>query len=171
MKLYITSQILIVLAYIILGIGLRKEKRIQILNYSNIYQLLLMFSYMLLGGIMGILSSIISLCRNILFIYNEKRNRENSKMILIVLSIISISLTIIFYKSPIDFFPCILTLIGIYSYWCKDTKVTRIGNILVSACYIIYAIPLKSWFSIIAEMYIVINTLIGCFKYEKKKVI
>lgn len=83
--------------------------------------------------------------------------------------ILSITLTIIFYESLIDFFSCILTLIGIYSYWCKSTKAIRIGNLVVSLCYMIYAIAFNSWFVVICELYLVINNLVGIYKYEKMK--
>ena len=122
--------------------------------------------YILLSGTMGAISNIIGLVRNLSFYYNEKRGRKNSKTLLLIFCFIAIILTIIFYKTPVDLLPCILTLIGIYSYWNTNTKVTRIGNILVSICYIIYAIPIKSYFSMILEGYLVIKTLIGYFKYE-----
>lgn len=164
---YWLSQILVVIAYIFLGIGLRKEKRLQILTFSSIYQLLMIVHYSLLLGVMGIIASVIALLRNFLFIYNEKKGKSNPTWILVLFSILAIILTVIFYQSPIDLLPCILTLVGIYSYWCRNTKVTRIGNLVISGCYIIYAIPLFSWFSIICELYLVVNTIIGYFQHER----
>ena len=166
---YILSQILVILAYIFLGIGLGKKSRKQILEYSTIYNILTTIHYILLSGIMGAIAGIIGLIRNLLFYYNEKRSIKNSKLILYVFCIISVTLTIVFYKTPVDILPCVLTLIGIYSYWNTNTKVTRIGNILISICYIIYAIPLKSYFSILLEGYLVVKTLIGYYKYETER--
>lgn len=163
---YILSQVLIIIAYIILGIGLGKKSRKHILVYSSIYNILSASHYILLSGTMGAISNIIGLIRNLSFYYNEKKGRKNSKMLLLIFCFIAIVLTIIFYKTPVDLFPCILSLIGIYSYWNTNTKVTRIGNILISICYIIYSIPIKSYFLIILEGYLVIKTLIGYFKYE-----
>ena len=166
---YVLSQIFVVIAFILLGIGFRKEKKIQILTYSCIFQLFLIVSYSLLNGVMGIISCIISLFRNILFMFNEKKNIKNSNIVLIVFVIITIILTIVFYKSLIDIFPCIITLIGIYSFWNKNTKVTRIGNIIVGICSIIYAIPLKSWLLIVCQIYLIISTIIGFIKYDINK--
>lgn len=169
MSRYWLSQIIIILAYIILGIGFRKKEKLQILKISCVYQVLITISYVLLHGVMGIIASLIALFRNFLFIYNEKRKKENSKWSLAFFGIITIILTIIFYKSPMDIVPCILTLVGIFSYWCKSTKVTRLGNLVISSCYIIYAISLKSWFTIICEAYLSINSIIGFIKHELKK--
>jgi uncharacterized membrane protein HdeD (DUF308 family) len=166
---YWIAQAIIVVAYILLGIGLRKKNRMEILAFSCIYQALMVIQFTLLGGVMGIIASIIALLRNALFIYNEKKSKANPKWILAVFGVIAIVLTIIFYKSPVDILPCVLTLVGIYSYWASSTKVTRVGNIVISMCYIIYAIPFKSWFSIICEGYLIINTIVGYCKFESKK--
>lgn len=104
-----------------------------------------------------------------LFLSITKKSKANPKWILAVFGVIAIVLTIIFYKSPVDILPCVLTLVGIYSYWASSTKVTRVGNIVISMCYIIYAIPFKSWFSIICEGYLIINTIVGYCKFESKK--
>ncbi len=168
MLTYWISQIVVVIAYLILGIGLRKKKRIHILIFSSIYQGLLVISYILLFGTMGIIASVIALLRNFLFIYNEIKGKRNPSWFLVLFGIIAIVLTIVFYESPVDIFPCILTLVGIYAYWCTSTKITRLGNLVISGCYIIYAISLSSWFTIACEMYLVINTLVGYFKYERQ---
>lgn len=163
---YWISQIVVVIAYIVLGIGLRKKERLQILTFSSFYQILMIIHYSLLLGIMGIIASIIALLRNFLFIYNEKKGKRNPSWILILFGIIAIVLTVIFYESPADILPCILTLVGIFSYWCTNTKITRIGNLIISGCYIVYAISLNSWFTIICELYLVINTIIGYIQHE-----
>lgn len=161
---YYISQALVVIAYLLLGIGLKQKKQLQILTFSTIYQFIMIFSYLLLDGTMGIFASLIALVRNFVFIYNEKQNKKNSIITLILFSLIAIGLTIKFYKNFIDLFPLALTLIGIFSYWSSNTKITRIGNIIISLCYIIYSIPLKSWFTIVCEVYLIIQTLLGYFK-------
>lgn len=166
---YWIAQVLVVIAYILLGVGLRRKKRMEILAFSSIYQTLMVIQFALLSGVMGIIASIIAVFRNLLFMYNEKKGRTNPKWVLAVFGIIAIILTIVFYKSPVDILPCVLTLVGIYSYWASSTKVTRIGNIIISMCYILYAIPLKSWFSIVCEGYLIVSTIIGYCKFESKK--
>jgi len=163
---FLVSQIIVVIAYLFLGTGLQKKDRIQILTFSTIYQVLMIFHYSLLLGISGIIASVIALLRNLLFIYNEKKGKSNPISALVIFSIIAVISTVCFYTTLADLWPCILTLIGIYSYWSKSTKVTRIGNLLISGCYILYAISLNSWFSILCELYLIVNTIIGYIKYE-----
>lgn len=164
---YIISQALVTIAYIILGIGLSRKSRIQILIGSSVYSILAGIHYILLFGTMGAISCFIGVIRNLLFYHNEKHAKENSKLILYAFCIITIILTVVFYQSLFDIFPCILSIIGVYSYWNTSTKVTRIGNLLISACYIVYAISIQSYFTIILEVYLVFQTLIGYYKHEK----
>lgn len=166
---YWLSQAIVVIAYVILGIGFRKKERIKILIFNSLYELLMIIHYSLLRGTMGVIVSIIALLRNFLFIYNEKRGKSNSSWVLVAFSLISVALTIIFYQSPTDILLCILTLVGIFSYWCSNTKVMRIGNLIISGCYIVYAISLKSWFLIVCEVYLVISTIIGYLKHEQNQ--
>lgn len=166
---YIISQIFVILAYIFLGIGFGKKEHSKILFYSTIYCFLNTIHYILLSGLLGALANIVSIIRNIIFYNNDKKSKKNLKLILYLFCIISIIYTIILYKNPFDIFPCILTLIGTYSYWNTNTKVTRIGCILVSICYIVYAIPIQSYFTIVLEVFLIIKTLLGYFKYEKNK--
>ena len=166
---YWLSQIIVVLAYALLGMGFRKEKRLEILTFSTIYQILMIIHYSLLSGIAGIIASIIALVRNLIFIHNEKKNKTNPSWLLILFCTIAIVSTILIYTSFADILPCILTLLGIYSYWSKNTKITRIGNLLISVCYILYGISLNSWLTIFCELYIIVNTIIGYLKYERNQ--
>lgn len=163
---YWISQIIVIIAYALLGIGFRKEKKLQILTFSTIYQVLMIIHYSLLSGIAGVIASIIAFVRNLIFIHNEKKEKNNPTWLLILFCIIAIMSTILIYTSITDILPCILTLLGIYSYWSINTKIIRIGNLLISVCYIIYGISLNSWLTIFCELYLIVNTLVGFFKYE-----
>ena len=79
----------------------------------------------------------------------------------------TILFTIVLYKTPLDLIPMLLAIVGIYSYWVINTKILRVCNIICSLCYIIYAIPIKSFVTIICEIYLIISTIIGFIKYEK----
>lgn len=86
---------------------------------------------------------------------------------MIILCGITILITIILYKSPLDLIPMILALVGIFTYWTSNTKTLRICNIICSLCYIVYAIPIKSYITIVCEIYLASTTIIGLIKYEK----
>ena len=101
--------------------------------------------------------------------YDEKKNKSTSNIVLIIFAILSIILTKVFYQNPIDLLPCVLTVITIYTVGSRNTKITRLGSLFASVCWIIYAIAFKSWFVIICESYLAICTTIELIKYNLKK--
>lgn len=164
----IVSQLLVTIAYLILGIGMRKEKRMHILIFSNVYNVFLISSYLILGAISGVISCSVSFVRNLLFMYDEKNNNPTPNYVMFIFVVIAIVLTKIFYKSPIDIFPCALTVITIFTVGSRSTRVNRLGSLFASVCWIIYAIAFKSWIVIICESYLAICTIIGLVKYNFK---
>lgn len=167
MEKYIISQLLVIVAYCICGIGFLKKEKIQILKFATIFSTLILIQYILLNAYSGIVSSLINIVRNILFSYNIHKNKKNSKIELIILCVASVLVTFSVYKSIYDLFPMLLILISNIAYWNNNIKFLRISNIICSICYIIYAIPIKSFITIICETYLIIMTCIGIFKNRK----
>ena len=156
----IIAQVIVLIAYLICGVAFLQKKQYKILIFVSIFNLLMLIQYYLLNATMGIIANAINIFRIIIFIYNSKHNKQNSIYLLIPLCLITISLTICFYSSYLDIFPCLIALIGTFSYWINNTKVLRVCNILCSICYIIYAIPIHSYITIIAEVYFILIN--GC---------
>lgn len=168
MNVYIFSQVIVMFAYIICGIGFLKKEKLQILYFSTIFSILILIQYMLLNAYSGILACTINIFRNLLFIFNIKNNKRNSELELILLCSITILCTIFLYKTLFDLIPMILAIVGIFSYWNSNTKILRICNLICSLCYILYAIPFKSLITIICEIYLIVTTSIGIFKHENR---
>lgn len=166
-NVYFLSQLLVIIAYIICGIAFLQKSKIKILILVSIFNILILIQYSLLNATMGIIANTINIIRNAIFIINLKLNKPNSKILLIFFFLSTITLTLIFYTTPIDIFPCIIALTGTFSYWINNTKVLRICNVFCSLSYIIYALPLKSYITIIAEAYLIITTIIGYIRHEK----
>lgn len=166
---YVLSQIFICFGYIFFGIGMQKKNKVELLKYNCVFYFFISLGFILLGSIVGLISPVCGFFRNMIFIHNEKRNKQNSVLILILLSLIAIFFTTVLYESPVDLIPCLLTIIGIVSYWCKVTKFTRIGTCLLCILSIIFSFSINSWFTIICESYVLIATVIGFMKYNVKK--
>jgi len=169
MNEYVLSQILVIFAYIICGLGFLKKEKIQILYYSTIFSILILIQYVLMRAYSGSLACIINILRNCIFILNIKRNKQNNTTELIGLCGITILCTISLYETPLDLVPMLLAIVGIFSYWSCNTKTLRVCNIVCSICYILYAIPLNSFITIVCEIYLIITNTIGIFKFERIK--
>lgn len=164
MDKYIISQIFVILAYIIAGYALAQKEKIKLLEYISIYNLFMLIQYCFLGGIMGAISAIINIIRNIIIIYNLKKKKKNSWIVFIILAGITIALTIIFYNSIFDIIPLILSLLSLYVFWSSNVEIIRVCNFFISICYIVYSIPLKSYITIVCEAYLIVTILRNMIK-------
>ena len=171
MNNYLISQILVILATFFISVTYIEKKRKKILILFIFYSILYGIHYLLLGALTGFLMNIVSIIRNIIFYINEKKNKENKISFLIILFIIIISFGIFSYKDLFSIISISASLMSTYSIWQKNIRLYRLIAIIVSICFIIYAIHINSLFAIITEIILLITELTGIillvFKKEK----
>ena len=165
---WMLSQVLTVLAYAFLGIGLVRKSKLDIMLFNCIFQALMGVHFLLLGGTLGLIASAVNLLRNVVFAVNERRGRANPKWLLAGFALAVLALTAFFFRVPTDLFPGIFALIGLFIYWYPGTRVVRIGTFAISVCYIAYAVPLASWSIVACEIFVMISTTVGYLRYERK---
>ena len=161
MDKYLISQVLVIIATIIIAITYITKSRKKILICFIFYNLFYGIHYLLLNARTGFLMNLVSIGRNVFFFYNNSKGKENSKTILVVLYLIIITFGIISYQ---DFYSIISTsasLISLYSVWQKDVKKYRYFAIVVSILFIIYGIHINSFFAIITEVFLLFVEIIG----------
>lgn len=166
---FIISQIVVIVAYIIYGIGFLGKTKVGMIAKSIAYNALLVVQYVLLGATSGIIASSVNVARNAYFIYAYKKEK-GTKAVIIISVVVTIVLTAVTYKSPIDILPLMFSLIAVVAYGAKKigTKFVRALNIAASIFYIIYAICIHSWLMVPCETYVIVTTIIGWIKHEKK---
>jgi len=163
------SQALTVLAYVFLGIGLVRKRRMDILLTGCVFHVLMGAQFLLLGGTMGLAATAVSLLRNVAFAVNERRGKANPKRLLAVFALAVLSLTAFFFRTPADLLPAGFSLIGLFIYWYPGTRTVRIGTFAISICYIAYAVPLESWSTVVCEVFIMASTTVGYLRHERTK--
>ena len=169
MDKYLLSQILVILATIVIAFSYITKSRKKILIIMIIYNLFYGIHYLLLNAFTGFFMTLVCIGRNVFFFYNNKKEKENGIMFLIVLFSIIIGLGIYSYQ---DFFSLIsisASLLSTYSVWQKDVKKYRYIAVIVSIEFIIYGIHINSIFSIVTEVFLLFVELIGIFIHRKKK--
>ena len=78
---------------------------------------------------------------------------------------IAIFFGILTYSDPFSLISITASIISTYSVWQKKTNVYRTLAIPVSLCYIIYGIHIKSAFSVITEIILLVIEIIGVVDY------
>lgn len=167
---YIISQVIVVVAYLVYGMGFLGKTKVGMISKSIAYNALLVIQYIILGATSGIIASSVNVARNAYFIYAYKKEK-GTRAVIIISIIVTIVLTAVTYKSPIDILPLLFSLIAVVAYGAKEigTKFVRCLNIAASIFYIVYAICIHSWLMVPCETYVIITTVIGWIKHEKQE--
>ncbi len=169
MDKYFISQLLVIIATFSIAITYVSKSKKKILIYFIIYNLFYGIHYLLLNAYTGFFMNLVSIGRNVFFFYNNKRNKENGIMILIVLYSIIIALGIYSYQDFYSLISMSASLLSTYSIWQNDIEKYRYIAIIVSIEFIIYGIHINSIFAIITEIFLLFVEIIGVYLNRKKK--
>ena len=160
------AQILGFFYTLFLTIGNFKKTCKQILIFQTISFFFKGIHYLLLGGLSGFYSSIISMIRNVLFF---KVNKSFYLMVLFI--IIYFVMGIFSYK---DFYSIIPSMASVFYTVIVNTnspRCLRSGMVINSLLWLIYNIYIVSLAGIITQIVLIISTLISIIKLDKNKYI
>ena len=169
MNYYLLSQIIVIVATIFIAFTYFIKNRKKILILFILYSIFYGIHYLLLNATTGFLMNLVSIIRNIIFYKQEINNKQNSKIFLVVLFSIIILFTLCSYKDYYSLISMSASLISTYSIWQKSPIIYRILAVIVSICFIIYAIHINSVFAIITEVFLLTTEIIGLILLKIQK--
>lgn len=161
MNFYVLSQVSVIIATVFISFTYLLKDRKKILILFILYSLFYGVHYLLLNAITGFLMNLVSIVRNIIFFKHEVKNQDNNKLFLLILFSIIIIFTVFSYKDLFSLISMSASLISTYSVWQRNPYIYRILAVIVSVCFIIYAIHINSLFAIITEVMLLITEIIG----------
>lgn len=144
---------------------LNKEK-IKILKLQNIANIFYAIQYVCLGAFSALGMNLLSLVRGLIFINNEKKQKANSNLLIIIFSIITIIIGIITYNSWYSLIPIVNTLGYSYSTWQKNTTVIRVIFLIAAILWIIYNLLVGAYIPMIGNIIEVISAIIAIVKFD-----
>jgi len=133
-----------------------------------------MVTYILLGAWSGLAMCVVALIRNLIFIFDEKKNGKRDKInktdiiILVVLYAISIISAIFTYDGFLSLFSVFATMLYTYSVWQKKTNIYKLLGIPMGILWVIYNTYIMSIFGIILEGILLICSITGYISEIKK---
>lgn len=169
---YILSQIFIVLGYIFIGLTYFAKNRKIILVYSITAIIANAISYIFLSAWSGLLMSGVALLRNIIFLFQNKKDKTEKItwvdwLILAILVVIAVISAVFTYEGFLSLFSIFATMLYTISVWQKNVKAYKIIGIFVSILWIVYFIFISSIFGAICEGILFITEIVGAVKYIK----
>ena len=169
MDKYLISQILVILATIVISVTYVAKSKKKILIFFIIYNLFYGIHYLLLNAFTGFFMNLISIGRNVFFFYNHTKEKENSIIILMVLYAIIISLGIYSYQDFYSLISMSASLLSTYSIWQNDVRKYRYIAVIVSIEFIIYGFHIHSTFAVITEIFLLLVEIVGIYINRKKQ--
>ena len=171
---YILSQIFIIINYVFLALSYyaKNRKAVLIINFISLIANIL--SFVFLNAYSGIAMCLLALVRNIIFLFDEKKNGKSDIItkkdiiILIVLYIIAGISAVFTYEGFFSLLSVFATMLYTYSVWQKKTIIYKLMGIPVGILWILYNIYIMSIFGIILESVLLICSISG-YIIELKK--
>lgn len=170
MKLiYLISQIVGFIAFIISLIAYHRNKKEKIFKTMMLANILDIIHYILLGAYSGCITKVIALIRNEIIIIKEKNKKFNRVIVLISLFIVYLVSGILTYENIYSVLPILAAMIYLYFVWNgNELKVKKIAFY----CYflwLIYNICVFSIAGIISNVVSIISTFIAVYIEKSKK--
>lgn len=168
MDKYVYSQILVVISTVFIGCSYLAKDKKNIMLLCVIYCFFYSGHYLLLNAYTGALMSLISAARNIWFYLNAKKKRNNPKFSLLLFLLLAVIFGAVSYQDTFSIISIMASLLSTYSIWQKNVKLYRILAVPVSICFIIYAIHINSFLSILTECILLVVEIVGIIQYCSK---
>lgn len=157
-------QLIGILGFCIVVLYFYKKETTTILMYQITSNFVYAVHYFLLGGLSGAFCCVIGIIRNVTLI-----KCHNKKIILPIFITIYSLITLLFYEGIYSLLPMMANLSYLIGMTYKNKKVLLKGALVSSSCWIIYAIFVSSYVSIVTESILLISNTIQLIRMINKQ--
>ena len=165
--IYIISQILALLAFIVSLVAFHRKNKKNILGNMIISNILNLLHYLLLGAYSGCITKVIAILRDSFIIYKEKNKKLSSIFFLFIFLVIYLVTAIITYDGILSLFPLFAATSYIVFIWNgKELTIKRIA-LVGYFLWLGYNIYVMSIIGIISNVVAIISVIIAIINYKK----
>ena len=174
MTLDILNNLIMLVAYLILGYTLYKSDKNGILFGSIAFNVLMAYYFFAVGSLVATISCIVAIIRSYYFKRNERKQIKNTLASLIFFSAVVVVFVTLTYEDFASLFIGVLSLTGTFIFWFNGTEkldsatVIKFGSPIISLSFILYAFFIGSWLMIPLESILLLGGTFGGFKWIKK---
>ncbi len=157
-------QLIGILGFCIVVLSFYKKETTTILLYQVTSNFIYGVHYFLLGGLSGAFCCVIGMARNVTLI-----KCNNKKIILPIFITIYSLITLVFYEGIYSLLPMTANLSYLIGISYKSKKILLKGALVSSSCWILYAVFVSSYVSIVTESILLISNAIQLIRIVKNK--
>lgn len=166
MKIYIISQILGIVAFIISLLAYHKNKKEKILGNMVLSNILNLVHYLLLGAYTGCITKVLAILRDSFIILKDSRKKLDKRIFFYFFIIIYIIVSIITFKNIWALFPLIAAIIYLIPIWNGNKKTVKKTALFCYFLWLIYNIFIFSIIGIFSNIISIISTIIAIYNEE-----
>jgi len=141
------AQIIAVLICIVSSVSYLSKRKDTYLAEQFLVNVLYCLQYIILGAISGAISNAVSLVKYIVFYFNAKRDRKNSKWQVVFFCLISVILGCFALNEWYSIIPIITSVIFTFAIWQDNPIVLRVIVIICNILWIIFNIVVGAYVS------------------------
>ena len=167
-KMYITSQIVAFVAFILSLIAYHRKEKKKIFQTMMIGNILDIIHYFLLGAYSGCITKVMALIRNEIIILKEKKNQKKKKIDVIIIIIAYIVSGILTYKNIYSILPIMAAIIYLVFVWNGNELQVKIAAFGCYFLWLTYNICVLSVVGILSNCVAIISTFFA-MKNERHK--
>lgn len=168
--IFVFSQIIGLIAFIILAFSYWQKDRRKILLLEVAECLLYSVHYFMLGATTGGFLNIIGSVRSGSFIYKDKNKFMSTNALPIIFMFVYILNAALTWEGIITIFPTMGSMIFCIAIWQHNTKVIRRYGIIVQLLWLIYAISIGSYVAMLSQVILMGSTAFAVVKLDILKI-
>ena len=155
------------------GIGInlliyQQKTKIRLLIFKLISDVVWAVHYLLLFAYSGLAIACIGILRELVFIKVDRRSRAGTACFIFFV-IVTVASAVITWQSFYSLLPAIASIIAVISYYIAIPKLTRRFSFPISVLMGTYDVFVLSYTGIVNEILMVISSIIGIIRLDKKR--
>lgn len=164
--MYIVSQIIGFIAFIVSLIAYQRKKKKDILFTGIIASILNLIHYLILGGYSGAVTKAIAILRDTFIVCKEKKKVLNNILFLVIFILLYLCAMIYTYNGILSIFPLVAALIYLIPTWFGNSKTVKKAALFCYFLWLIYNIFVLSIAGVISNTVSIISIIISLKRGE-----
>lgn len=166
---FIIAQIIGIVGLLFTIISNYQNKKKNVLIFQILANILCFFQYVLLNALAAASSFFVAIIRCIVFYIYDKKQKNKSKIVLLLFSILIVLLGLLSYTDSFSIIPTITAIIYTYGAWQDDLKIFRMIAFIVPVTWIGYNIYVGAYVGVLLTIIEAIATLAAIIKLDIRK--
>ena len=165
----VIAQIIGIFALIFTMISVQQTKKRKILAMQMLSNFSYLAQYVCLRAWAGVAMTSLGLMRTVIFYYYDERNKNKSKLVLVIISFLIILCGVLTYDGILSLLPVVIALAYTVVMWQNNMKIFRILSFVAPICWLIYNVYVSALVATIASIFEFVSAVFAFIRFDIDK--